>query len=179
MDALDAYFFTDLPNRLFDGISQVVISTSDVDAAVRDYADRLGIGPWWVGNIEPPGIRETTHYGEPEALTFRAGLAFVGQLNFLLIEPGDGKSIYREFFEEKGGGPHYVTFTHEGTDFDDMTAMLEARGLACIMSGKYEKNRWFNFRAGGREPVTFEVLDWPEDQGLPEPEYWYPAKPTG
>lgn len=178
MDALDDYFFTSLPNRLFDGISQVAISTSDVDATVKDYADRLGIGPWWVGNISPPGIRETTYYGTPEALTFRAGLAFVGEINLLVMQPLDGKSIYRDAFDE-GGGLHYVTFTHEDTSFEDMTATLEARGLSCITSGKYEKNRWFNFKAGGPEPVIYEVLDWPADQALPEPEYWYPAKPAG
>ena len=179
MDALDKYLFTSLPNYLFDGISQVVISTSDVDAAVRDYADRLGIGPWWVGNIKPPGIRETTYYGAREDNTFWAGLAFIGAINLLLMQPQDGKSIYRDALDEKGGGLHYITFTHEGTGFEDMTATLESRGLSCITSGRYEKNRWFNFEAGGPEPVTFEVLDWPDDQALPEPEYWYPAKPAG
>jgi hypothetical protein len=176
---LDKDLFASLPNHLFDGISQVVISTGDVDTAVRDCADRLGIGPWCVGDTTPPGIREMTYYGTPEANASWAGLAFIGSINLPLMQPLDGKSIYQDTLEKKGGSLHYIKYTHEGIGFDDMTAMFKERGLSCITSGRYEKNRWFKFEAGGGEPVIFEVLDWPEDQTLPEPEYWYPAKPAG
>jgi len=174
--ALDPYLFSELPNHRFDGFAQIVIETSDLDAAVREYADKLGVGPWWVGPLEPPSVQNTTYYGKPEPMRVQVGIAFVGEMQLLLVEPRDGKNIYKDFLEQRGGGIHYLTFTHSGHSFDEMTKELEARGYESITTGGFLRNRWWNFLAGGPNPVTYEVLEWPEDQGLPEPDYWYPPK---
>ena len=83
---------------------------------------------------------------------------------------------YRDFLKEKGGGIHYVTLAHSDVAFEEAIASIKKRGYECITSGSFGKNRWFNWKAGGKSPVTFEVLIWPPEQGLPEPDYWYPPK---
>ena len=176
MDNLDPYLFSDLPNSMFDGVSQIVIETDDIDKAVREYADRMGIGPWWVGPLKPPTMTETTYYGEPQECVSQIAVAFTGPVQWLLVEPREGKSIYMDFLKEKNGGIHYITLTHSDIAFDDAVELIKERGYDCITSGRFGKNRWFNWKAGEPNPVTYEVLIWPSEQGLPEPDYWYPAK---
>lgn len=52
------YIFSDLPNTLFPQAQQVRVVTRDLDACVKGFADRLGIGPRWVNRHEPPLLAE-------------------------------------------------------------------------------------------------------------------------
>ncbi|MGE0521302.1 MAG: VOC family protein, partial [Candidatus Binatia bacterium] len=158
MDALDPYFFTDLPNKIFDGVSQFVIETAGIDSAVREYADRMGIGPWWVGPLQPPEMRDTMYYGKPEECVLKIAIAFTGPIQWVLVEPKTGKSIYMDFLKEKNGGIHYVTLTHGDIPWEEVTKRLQQRGYECITTGRYGGNRWFNWKAGEPTPVTFEAL---------------------
>ena len=59
------HVFTDLPNSLIGQTRQICIVTRDLDACIRNYADRMGIGPWWVQEYGPPDLTDRYFRGGP------------------------------------------------------------------------------------------------------------------
>ena len=53
------HVFSDLANSFIGETRQICIVTRDLDARVREFADRLGIGPWWIQDYEPPMLTDT------------------------------------------------------------------------------------------------------------------------
>ena len=51
-----------LENSIIRSVQQVAIVVHDIDAALREYTDRLGIGPWWVKVYAPPELRTLRLY---------------------------------------------------------------------------------------------------------------------
>ena len=93
------HIFSDLPNSLFPQTQQVCVVTHDLDACIRGFADRLGIGPWWVNCYEAPLLVNARLRGEPVECSFLLGLAWTGALNWEVIQPLAGPSIYKEYLE--------------------------------------------------------------------------------
>ena len=121
--------FTDLPNSIIGQTRQICIVTRDLDACVRSYADRMGIGPWWVQEYAPPVLTDRHYRGGPGQFSMRLALAWTGDLNWEIIEPLEGPSIYHEFLEEHGEGLQHVGFLLQdtGLDWDACVADMEAR----------------------------------------------------
>ena len=107
--------FTDLPNSIIGQTRQICIVTRDLDACVRNYADRMGIGPWWVQEYAPPVLTDRHYRGGPGQFSMRLALAWTGDLNWEIIEPLEGPSIYHEFLEEHGEGLQHVGFLLQDT----------------------------------------------------------------
>ena len=131
------HVFTDLPNSLIGQTRQICIVTRDLDACIRNYADRMGIGPWWVQEYGPPDLTDRYFRGGPGQFSMRLALAWTGDLNWEVIEPLEGPSIYHEFLDEHGEGLQHVGFLLQdtGLDMDGCIADMEARGFARVMSG--------------------------------------------
>jgi hypothetical protein len=90
------------------GISQFAYVVEDLDRAMAEYTDRLGVGPWFVrGPFQPPAGR---HRGEPATFTVTLGRAFAGHAMIeLIVQHDDGESVFHE-----GGGPRRYGFHHWG-----------------------------------------------------------------
>ena len=144
--------FTDLPNSIIGQTRQICIVTRDLDACVRNYADRMGIGPWWVQEYAPPVLTDRHYRGGPGQFSMRLALAWTGDLNWEIIEPLEGPSIYHEFLEEHGEGLQHVGFLLQdtGLDWDACVADMEARGFARVMSGGWRGVRFCYFQTGRR-----------------------------
>lgn len=57
-----------------------------------------------VGNAKD--LRE---YGQPVERSWRLATAMVGRVQWELIQPLDGESIYAQFLAEKGKGVHHTS----------------------------------------------------------------------
>jgi hypothetical protein len=155
------------PIAHFDQVGFVV---RDLEAAVRRYWERFGIGPWRVYTYGPPLMKEMTYRGRAQAYTMRIALCQHGPLVVELIQSVAGPNIYEEFLAERGEGLHHVR-----TVVDDVaaaTAGLEAAGYACIQSG-----RGFGVRGDGAFAyfdttadlgVIYEVAELPKERVPPE-----------
>ena len=173
------YLFSDLPNSLIDETVQVCVVTRNLDAAVKRFADRMGIGPWWVQNYEPPLLTHTTFRGKPTAYSMRLALAWTGQMNWEIIQPLKGPSIYQEFLDEHGEGVQHagVFLSDLGVGWDECYEVFAQRGFKPIQEGRWREVRFCYFDTEGATHTTFEVIDRPPGWERPEPQYWYPAKP--
>ena len=97
-------------------VLQVCVVVRDLQKAMERYWNVLGIGPWRIHTYHPPRLTDTTLRGKSQPYPMRLALAEVGLVQWELIQPLEGPSIYKEFLEEKGEGLHHVAFAVDDYD---------------------------------------------------------------
>jgi len=121
---------------LFTETLQVALIVRDLDAAMRTYFDEYGIGPWSVYEFDSDNVRDMRSRGEPVAWSWRLGVAQVGQVQWELVEPLDGDSIYAQFLSEHGPGLHHVGVAV--ASYEDALAEAARRGQDVLLGGEYK-----------------------------------------
>lgn len=87
-------------------IFQVGVAVKDLDKTV-EYLTSLGMGPFTIRTVTHPSA---TVHGERVFYEVRIALAQQGALQLELIEYQKGKTIHKEFLDEKGEGIHHILF---------------------------------------------------------------------
>ena len=164
-----------LENSFITGVQQVAIVVKDIDKALEEYSDRLGVGPWWVTFYSPPRLTDMRIRGESIAYSFKAAMAITGNTLWELIEPVDGPSIYKEFLDERGEGLHHVLVEHESLDFDAAIKTFTERGCPVLMEGRMGEVRFAYLATEPALKTVMEVVYRPPGFVRPAPDYWYPA----
>lgn len=99
---------------------QVAVVVRDIDEAIRHY-ESLGIGPFKEG---PSGSSiERRVYGKPAPDAKVIGrVAQMGPIEFELLQPVSGRTIYHDFLESRGEGViHICAYTDDlQRDMNDM-----------------------------------------------------------
>jgi methylmalonyl-CoA/ethylmalonyl-CoA epimerase len=126
---------------IMDGlaITQIGVVVRDIREALRRYHETLGWGPWNVYELTPPRHHHTTLRGEPvDYSMIIAETHAAGPVDFELIQPLDGPSIYKEWLDEHGEGVHHVACMRKGVDAQQLLADFEAQGIRRLMGGRIE-----------------------------------------
>ena len=116
-----------------DKIDQVALVVRDLDRTVREYWERLGVGPWTIVTFGPETVRELYYRGRPSTFRMRAAFAMTDNIQLEIIESLDGPNIYEEFLAAHGEGMH-----HLGVRVPDLRASIaemESRGYVVIQAG--------------------------------------------
>ena len=140
-----------MPPPVFTETIQIAIVVRDLDAAMRTYVHDYGIGPWEIYEFGPGNVADMREDGEPVARAWRLAIAYVGQVQWELIEPLDEESVYARFLAEHGGGLHHVGVAVP--DFDETLSEQAERGNAVLLGGEYRG-------------IRFAYLDTVRDLGL-------------
>ena len=167
-----------LENGFITEVQQVAIVVKDIERALDEYSNRLGIGPWWVSFYAPPRLTDMRIRGEPVAYSFKAAMAVTGRTLWELIEPVDGPSIYKEFLEEHGEGLHHVLVEHQTQNFDQAIHTFTERGCPPLMEGRMGEVRFAYLSTEEHFKTIMEVVYRPPDFVRPPPDCWYPAPPN-
>ena len=83
---------------------QLAIVVRDLDAAMRTYVHDYGIGPWEIYEFHPGNVADMREDGEPVERSWRLAIAYVGQVQWELIEPLDEESVYARFLAGRAAG---------------------------------------------------------------------------
>ncbi|MDQ1629495.1 MAG: methylmalonyl-CoA/ethylmalonyl-CoA epimerase [Actinomycetota bacterium] len=89
-------------------VKQVAIVVRDLEASVRTYAALLGIAPWTAYELTPDVLQDMHYYGEPVTFGLRHALAWKGDVQFELVQPLSGPSIFTDHLEAHGEGLHHI-----------------------------------------------------------------------
>jgi catechol 2,3-dioxygenase-like lactoylglutathione lyase family enzyme len=116
-------------------IDQVCVVTPDLRRSMESYRASLGIEPWRILTFGSETVRELNYRGKPATYRMLVALAQLGGLQYELIQPLQGPSIYHEFLERNGGaGLHHfgvwIPSLAEGL------AAARAAGFAEIQGGR-------------------------------------------
>jgi methylmalonyl-CoA/ethylmalonyl-CoA epimerase len=125
----------------FAQLHHISIVVRDIDATVKFY-ESLGIGPF---KSYPP-IKEYVKIDVPDKEGFynlTIQCAQIGPVELQLIQPGAGRSLYKDFLEKKGEGVYHLGFVVE--DIEKSDAEVKAMGLDVISSGRRANGSGFSY----------------------------------
>jgi len=114
-------------------INQVALVVEDLDAAVRRYWERFGIGPWRIYTYQAPLVKRMTYRGRPQDYRMRLALARMGEVTIELIQPLSQENIYTEHLRQKGPGLHHIGIIVPS--IDDAIAGAAKSGVRVLQSG--------------------------------------------
>lgn len=129
------------PQKPFSVLHHLSLVVRDLDAAVR-FLESTGIGPF----TEYPPMAEYTRLNVPDKDAFfdtRIRCAQIGPVQLQLVQPGKGRSIYRDFLEKNGEGVFHLGFVVE--DIEKSEAEATAMGLEVISSGRRDNGSGFAY----------------------------------
>jgi methylmalonyl-CoA/ethylmalonyl-CoA epimerase len=95
-------------SALSPDFKQCATIVHDLDEAVRRWTETLGIGPWTGYRLEAPRLKEMRYRGDAAEFSFRHALAWQGEMQFELIQPLAGPSIFSDHLAVHGEGLHHV-----------------------------------------------------------------------
>ena len=125
----------------FSKLHHVSVVVRDIDAA-QQYYESIGIGPF----TSYPPMKEYVKIDVPDEKGFYNLIircAQIGPIQFQLIQPGTGKSLYKDFLEKRGEGVYHLGFEVE--DIEASEAEVSAMGIKSISSGKRENGSGFSY----------------------------------
>jgi catechol 2,3-dioxygenase-like lactoylglutathione lyase family enzyme len=129
-----------VPAPVFTETIQIAVVVRDLDAAMRTYVHDYGIGPWEIYGFDPGNVADLREDGERVERAWRLAIAYVGGVQWELIEPLDEESVYARFLAETGGGLHHVGVAVP--DFDGTLADQAGRGNGVLLGGEYKGIRF-------------------------------------
>ena len=128
-------------------VAQVAIVVSDLDAALRSYAEIFGGDRWRCYTFGPFGQHE--YYGAPTRFSVRLALNdALPQME--LIQPLEGNSIHRDRLEEGGEGLHHIAVVVPSVA--QAIEAMAALGYPVMQSGS-------GFGAGGDGDGAYAYID--------------------
>lgn len=113
---------------------QVAVVVDDLDLAVRQWADLLSIGPWTAYRYDEHILKDTFYRGEPAAFSLRHALAWNGEMQFELVQPLEGPSIFRDYYQAGFGAMHHIG--KYVPDHDAAVAEVLAKGFHPLQSAR-------------------------------------------
>jgi hypothetical protein len=113
---------------LFKRVRQVCTVVDDFEATVAHLVEDLRIGPfrWW--HWRPPLLLDTTFRGQPAAWTMKLGINWLDDLQYEVIQPVEGPSLYREHLEKRGRGVQHLIMDTLPVSWEEASAALAAQG---------------------------------------------------
>lgn len=119
----------------------IAIVVRDIGRAI-EYFSSLGIGPF---QAYPP-MRDYVEVNVPDKKAFYAltiKQTQIGPIALQLIQPGEGKTIYKDFLDRQGEGVFHLGFVVD--DIDREEAKLRAQGLDVLSSGRRADGSGFTY----------------------------------
>jgi methylmalonyl-CoA/ethylmalonyl-CoA epimerase len=155
-------------------ISQIAVVVRDMEKALKDYTETLGWGPWSVFDYKPPLLHDTEVRGEPVEFRMIGAETHLDGLDFELIQPVSGPSIYQEFLDTRGEGVQHIACMQHS--FDDSTAMKAhwaRRGAKVLMGGRIGESIEFYYL--DTAPIVKFILESGSGHAIDlQPTYVYP-----
>jgi len=116
----------------FSRLHHVAVVVKNMNRAI-EYFSSLGIGPF---QAYPP-IRDYVKVNVPDKEAFYSlsiRQAQIGPVALQLIQPGEGKTIYKDFLDKNGEGVFHLGFVVDDVDKEEVR--LRAQGLQVLSSGR-------------------------------------------
>jgi len=135
-----------LQDKPFSTLHHLSLVVRDINAAVR-FLESVGFGPFF----EYPPMTEYTQLNVPDQEGFFNTVikcVQIGPVQLQLVQPGQGRSIYKDFLEKNGEGVFHLGFVVP--DIDRAETDVKNLGLAVISSGR---------RANGSGFAYFDTAD--------------------
>lgn len=116
---------------------QIALVVKDVYATMDQWHNLLGIGPWDVRHFTQESVRDFYIDGKPvtEPFDFICAVTWVGDVEWELVQPISGPSIYWDHLEKYGEGLHHVKDVMPDEEIPEVIAKFEENGARVMQTG--------------------------------------------
>jgi methylmalonyl-CoA/ethylmalonyl-CoA epimerase len=115
-------------------VTQVSLAVRDLEKTMELYWRAFGWSGWDVFDHHPPLHHNTELRGEQVHYTLKGAEVMVGSLNFELLEPVEGPSLWKEFIAEKGEGVASIAVMFQTMDEGEAVKReFASRGMPVTM----------------------------------------------
>jgi methylmalonyl-CoA/ethylmalonyl-CoA epimerase len=126
-------------------ITQVAIVVKNLRKTMEAYQKIMGWGPWSVFDYKPPLLHHTTVHGKDLPYTMLGAEVHCDPIDFEILEPLEGPSIYKEFLDESREGLHHVSVVSPREDVHAALSGFRKEGIEVAMSGRIGENIEFYY----------------------------------
>jgi len=119
----------------------ICIVVKDIEKT-KSYYESIGIGPW----MDYPPLVEYTKLNVMDKKGFfatRFVYTQVGDLQLQLAQPGEGRTIYKDFLETKGEGVFHIGFEVE--DINTVEQQLRENNMEVLACGRRDDGSGFSY----------------------------------
>jgi hypothetical protein len=135
-------------------IRQMAFVVDDIEASAAQWAQRHGIGPWFVFDVDFP---DTEYRGRRVPMRARMALAQSGGQQIELIQPDRSlPSLYTEFIDRGGAGVHHVCYW---CDLDVAWQHFSAFGAEMVQRGTTGNGGRFMYLTGTTGLAYLEFVE--------------------
>jgi hypothetical protein len=160
-----------LRKPVFTETLQISIAVRDLEATMKSYVERYGIGPWEIYEFNPDTVAQMSRDESAAEYAIRIAVTTVGSVQWELVQPLDDRSVFADFLATKGEGVHHVAVG--GASYRDELDAMRANGRTMLQGGVYDGVTFAYLSTDEDLGVITEIFDWPE--GLTqEPDAVYP-----
>ena len=161
-----------LPEGFLGNLRQVCVVTRDYKKVIAGMLS-TGIGPWTVFTFDPTTCTALTYRGKPALYSAKICLARATGINWEIVQPLDGPTIYDDYLAANAEGVQHLQFDCNNVPWAEKVATFEAAGFSCIQSGRWLDRLPFAYYGTESAGTVFEIVDIPEGWQRPEPEETY------
>ncbi|MND40072.1 hypothetical protein D3C80_308050 [compost metagenome] len=134
-------------SKRFDQICFVV---EDLQQAMDFFTKTNGVEVWNVAEGLSQSQTEKEYFGEPGDFQFSCAYGFAGETLIELARHDGGRSVYKDWLDEKGKGPHHIGFRQKDADeyalaekhYQDLGIK---KAMAGFFEGPFGNCRWAYF----------------------------------
>ncbi|MCC8164100.1 MAG: VOC family protein [Lachnospiraceae bacterium] len=162
-------------------ITQINVVTDDVDRTVRELTQLLHIGPWSIGtlnnrSVTNPGILVDGELVEPE-FHFQLGITFYSNIEFEVIQPVKGPTVYQSYLDRHGCGFHHIKEVVPPERWEETLSDYQEKGMKLSIKGQVGPTKFAYLDSEKDFDFVVELGDGIPAIPLPEGynEYAYPA----
>jgi methylmalonyl-CoA/ethylmalonyl-CoA epimerase len=153
-------------------ITQVAVVVKDLKTTMKRYHEVMGWAPWSVYEHKPPVLHDTEVRGKRVAYTMLGAEVHCDPIDFEILQPLEGPSIYKEFLREKGEGLHHVSVVNSADNVHKALADFKKQGIEVLMSGRLNDIEFYYLDS---DPVLKMVAETVSGHAISlKPSYTYP-----
>jgi len=113
---------------LFAKVRQVCTVAHDFEGTVENLVTEWGIGPFKCWHFRPPHLYDTTFRGQPTPYTMKLAITWLGDVQWEVITPVDGPTLYREHLTARGPGVQHLLMSTGHVPFEEAAGRLARLG---------------------------------------------------
>lgn len=151
-------------------VIQLAFIVNNLEAGIDHYRQIFGLTTWEIYTITPPSLHNLRYHGIPGEFSMRQAVALSKDgMQYELIQPLTGPSIYQDFLNLHGEGLHHIACEYTG-NFDEAISRFFQIGIAPIMQGNWGEIRFAYMDTEKKIGTCVEIWDIPNNYELPHPE---------
>lgn len=141
-------------------IKQICVLVKDVNRAMKNYCEILGVGPWDIRHFRPDTVRDFYVKGQhlTEGFDYICAVTWIGDIEFELIQPVEGPNIYWETLQKKGEGLHHFKIViPDNNELKEYVAELEKKGFSVTQTGWIDDDVHYYFNTESELALVLEL----------------------